>query len=296
MSPNWDVFHSDRLEVERGLSSDDVRRGLAEGKILDDDLLRPAGTPAAWTPISDIEEFRAAVPGIPLMAELVDDAPPMAEFVDEPGMEFVDLADEAILPEVAPSRIPTPVPVFEGDEESDPLEEDEDAAEFTFTRSASDTIEELDLAAMVDVAFQLVLFFLVTAQTILYKSLEVPKPNTDAPPEAAVQGRGKSLEDLKANFILVEIDSSGGMKIDREPLADGISLESLADRLRAARKDTDRSAMLLTADFSTPHRNAVLAYDAANEIGLRIAIAKPTGSAAEGEIPMPVKRNNGPGF
>jgi hypothetical protein len=33
--------------------------------------------------------------------------------------------------------------------------------------------------------------------------------------------------------------------------------------------------MLLSADFSTPHRSAVLAYDVANEIGLGIAIAKP---------------------
>jgi hypothetical protein len=33
--------------------------------------------------------------------------------------------------------------------------------------------------------------------------------------------------------------------------------------------------MLLSADYTTLHRNAVLAYDAANEIGLGIAIAKP---------------------
>jgi hypothetical protein len=31
----------------------------------------------------------------------------------------------------------------------------------------------------------------------------------------------------------------------------------------------------LTADFSTQHQHAVTAYDAANEIGLRIAIARP---------------------
>ncbi len=41
---------------------------------------------------------------------------------------------------------------------------------------------------MVDVAFQLVLFFLVTATTVLYKSLEVPKPNPDSPAAAAAQG------------------------------------------------------------------------------------------------------------
>ena len=29
---------------------------------------------------------------------------------------------------------------------------------------------------MVDVAFQLVLFFMVTATTVLYKTLEIPKP------------------------------------------------------------------------------------------------------------------------
>ena len=42
-----------------------------------------------------------------------------------------------------------------------------------------------------------------------------------------------------------------------------------------AREATDRKAMLLSADFYTPHRNAVLAYDAANEIGLGIAMARP---------------------
>ena len=41
---------------------------------------------------------------------------------------------------------------------------------------------------MVDVAFQLVLFFLVTATTVLYKSLEVPKPNPESPAAAAAQG------------------------------------------------------------------------------------------------------------
>ena len=33
--------------------------------------------------------------------------------------------------------------------------------------------------------------------------------------------------------------------------------------------------MLLSAEYATTHRNAVLAYDAANEIGLGIVIAHP---------------------
>ena len=63
------------------------------------------------------------------------------------------------------------------------------------------------------------------------------------------------------------------MKLDREPI-DPV-METLVEQLRRAREKTGRKSMLLSADFATAHRNAVLAYDAANEIGLGIAIAKP---------------------
>jgi biopolymer transport protein ExbD len=85
---------------------------------------------------------------------------------------------------------------------------------------------------------------------------------------------------VKNDYILVEINAKGEIRIDHE-LA---SPQNLIDRLRVARKDTGRKGMLLSADFATPHRNAVLAYDAANEIGLSIAIAKP-GQAADAPLP-----------
>ena len=137
------------------------------------------------------------------------------------------------------------------------------------------TVEELDLAPMVDVAFQLVLFFMVTATTVLYKTLEIPKPTQDQAPGAVAQGHSRSVEDLQKDYILVEIDSGGSIKIDREPVS--ATVDALAERLRTAREKTNRKVMLLSADYSTPHRNAVLAYDAANEIGMSIAIARPSG-------------------
>ena len=161
----------------------------------------------------------------------------------------------------------------EEEDEYDPVEEDEAAAEFTLARGSTRTVEELDLAAMVDVAFQLVLFFLVTATTVLYKSLEVPKPNPESSPAASAT-QGKSLDELKNDFILVEIDPEGRLKIDQESVDP--RPEILVRRLRSAREETGRQSMLLSADFTTPHRSAVLAYDAANEIGLGIAIARPT--------------------
>ena len=168
------------------------------------------------------------------------------------------------------------------DEELIPDEagEDDEAA-FSLSRSATQKIEELDLAPMVDVAFNLVLFFMVTATTVLYKTLEIPKPSGEAPASAVAQGRSRSLDDLKDDYILVEIDDSGAMKLDREPIAP--VMETLVEQLRRAREKTGRKTMLLSADYATLHRNAVLAYDAANEIGLGIAIAKP--QAPQGPAP-----------
>src|SRR5690606_14695438 len=79
-------------------------------------------------------------------------------------------------------------------------EDDDDEPVISLTRSGPPRVEELDLAAMVDVAFQLVLFFLVTATTILYKTLEIPKPSAEAPPSAVAQGRSQTLDDLKEDY------------------------------------------------------------------------------------------------
>jgi len=252
--PSWDIFHSDRLTVERGLSTAQVRAGLAAGAIRADDLARPAGSVDAWTRLPDLPA---------LTGPAAEDDDEIIDLGTAAGAVEVDLDPERRLS----GGVDNPVPVdgfryAEPDDLGplDPGDEDEEAAEFTLTRGSAEKIEELDLAAMVDVAFQLVLFFLVTATTVLYKSLEVPKPNPEQQQDAASQGK-KSASDLQNEYILVKIDSQGNILVDSEPI-------------------------LLTADFNTMHRNAVLAYDAANEIGLGIAIARPAepppGSAPPG--------------
>ncbi|WP_422928242.1 ExbD/TolR family protein [Singulisphaera sp. PoT] len=389
----WDVFHSERLEVVRGLSSDAVRQGLRDGELRDDDLIRPAGTTVPWTRIADFpdlvepdteqgpwpatvervptsslaqtEEFeqdpfpptppvvptppvtpptpeptpppvpppapavpkpprtppnleKATPPAAPVPPEesgdlepeqddieshgIIDDS--MEEFASdfhlsseefgredlEDELQFADVDDDdEVIADMKPDEdssllamvVTAPIPdarhpeyVPELGQEFDPHDDDEEAAEFTLARGGPERVEELDLAAMVDVAFQLVLFFLVTATTVMYKSLEVPKPNPDSPAAAAAQGRSRTMDDLKDDYILVEIDPVGTIKIDREPVDS--NMNAVVERLRTARATTKRSAMLLSADFATPHRNAVMAYDAANEIGLGIAIARPS--------------------
>jgi biopolymer transport protein ExbD len=157
--------------------------------------------------------------------------------------------------------------------------EEEDEGDLSLSRSGPATVEELDLAPMVDVAFQLVLFFMVTATTVLYKTLEIPKPSKEQAPTAVAQGR--SLEDLQDDNVLVEIDAIGGVKIDREPVAG--TMEAIVERLRTAREKTARKSMLLSAAYGTKHRHTVLVIDAAHEIGMNIVIAKP--EAPQGPAP-----------
>lgn len=341
----WDVFHSDRLELAKGLSAEEIRAGLAAGSIRDDDLVRASGTSAPWARVAEFPELTAPpsppagapdayevvpepTPVVPKpdpaddededdvsFPVLADETPPSPASVswdwedaeedeDEDDLEdeddeFEELAEEE--PEVPPAVLVAPVvadwepgeddldldrstsgsrvalPTVRSRDYDDPEvvddEDDGDGEVISLRRAGPAKVEEPDLAAMVDVAFQLVLFFLVTATTILYKTLEIPKPSGETPPEAVAQGRNRTLDDLQEDYIVVEIDPEGRIQIDREPVA--ADLDELARRLRAAREKTDRKTMLLSADFSTPHRSAVLAYDAANEIGMSIAVAKP---------------------
>ncbi len=304
---HWDVFHSDRLEAERSVTTEAVLAALASGDLVEDDLVRPAGE-SRWSRIADAPEFAHPGQAAPAPAPDPDAAPSTAEFADddaaegdidplasdpdpdsddeaeaeaEPGFDPRPTARQAssvtALPVLPDEEAEAPdLPELDGPEdEFDPQDEDDEAAEFTLSRNSPETVEELDLAAMVDVAFQLVLFFLVTASTVVFKTLEVPRPNEDKPPEAAAQARSKSIDELEKDYILVEVDAGGSVKVDRQPIKPDRA--ALAERLRSAREATGRKAMLLSADFATRHENAVLVFDVASEIDLQIAIAQPAG-------------------
>jgi biopolymer transport protein ExbD len=390
---SWDVFHGDRLELERGLSTDAIRQGLVRGELRDDDLVRPAGTTVAWARLTEIAEllepaetvsapqspappppspsvsgtdrpvhpdrdpaqFEVETEGIgqrpsadlartirsrdrlelpndsgdvsfPVISDQVaeprilapspppaetpaapawawavdddedDDLDNLVEVGDDIGANDLEILEDDLEPgppadlyrEAGPasnsSHVALPVVTARGwDDTGGESEADEDE-DFTFSRSGPMTVEELDLAPMVDVAFQLVLFFMVTATTVLYKTLEIPKPTAEKAPSAVAQGRSKTLDDYKDDYIIVEIDPSGAMKIDREPVPS--EMNALVERLRSAREKTGRKALLLSADYNTKHRNSVLVLDAANEIGLAQVIARPSRPQGPGPNPF----------
>ena len=382
---HWDVFHADRLELERGLDTAAIRRALECGDLRDDDLVRPAGTTVTWSRLDEVPELNETATPSPELSKaspasadpatperpvsppdpsdfevesedfgadladspatlrspdwvelrndpddvafpVINDAPPApasfvrapkdyepappggwlwAEEIDEEdedydeaidksddpaagGLEILDDDSEIAPPAARPvsevdgpsqsSRLALPVVESRG-WDGDMDAEDEDEADLSLSRGGPETVEELDLAPMVDVAFQLVLFFMVTATTVLYKTLEIPKPSNEQAPTAVAQGR--SLADLQDDNILVEIDAAGALKIDREPAPS--SMEAIVERLRTSREKTNRKSILLSADYATKHKDTVVVIDAAHEIGMNIVIARP--AAPQGPAP-----------
>jgi biopolymer transport protein ExbD len=284
--PNWDVFHSDQLQVERDLTTPQVHAKVAQGEIHEDDLVRTAGSSDPWRRIGDIPSlFKAppspqqppasSIPTAILLDDLNEDRAPSVG--PTPVVREVVADDRADLRGQLGDRRPgdsdlaLPVmPEEEPEPEYDPLAEDAEAADFTFSARGGKEIEEdLDLAAMVDVAFQLILFFLVTASTVMFKSVEIPPPDPEKA-KGAKQAVSRTIQDLQNDHILVEIDARGQYLVDHSP----VSAENLANQMRSIREQSGRTSMLLMADRATPHKFVVQALDAANEISLSIKIGR----------------------
>ena len=241
-------------------------RGAAEEhappKSLDDSWLLPSVVvPAPQSPTPPAPDFR---PQAPL-----------------PRLHFQPQPQAQPTPTAAPAQqeLVAEVDDDEDDEEEESVDEimpdaDAEAAGFTLSRGAAERVEELDLAAMVDVALQLVLFFLVTATSVMFKSLEIPTPNPEDPiSEVASQSQPKDLEEIEDDLILVEIDPQGAVKINHEAVDS--DMEAISARLRQVRQQTGLTHALISADLTTRHRSTILALDAAEEVGLEIQLAKP---------------------
>jgi biopolymer transport protein ExbD len=230
--------------------------------------------------LDDLEEVREIGPGAPVEStriieedreelrqqneQITQDAARARRAAAAPPPAPADQDESELALPVSPDELPSP--------EYDPLDEDAEAAEFTLApQGGKEKEEDLDLAAMVDIAFQLIMFFLVTAASVYFKSMEIPPPDPDQTKQANQAPQPRTLDELKDDNIIVEIDARGQLMVDHEP----IPVANLIPKLRAARDLNGRTTMLLMADLTTPHRNAVLAYDAANEIGLAIKIGRP---------------------
>ena len=123
--------------------------------------------------------------------------------------------------------------------------------------------DEMDLTPMVDVTFQLLIFFMVSASFSLQKSIEVPTPDPD---QKGASQQVQTMDDLHGTSIIVKIDASNTISIDDEPLGD---VNRLADALRDKMRREQKTELLVTADNQSLHRTIIAVIDAANEVGMQ---------------------------
>lgn len=130
-------------------------------------------------------------------------------------------------------------------------------------RRRTRTDDDMDLTPMVDVTFQLLIFFMVTASFALQKSIDVPTPDPDK--KGAAQ-QLQILEDLEGTSIKVLVDAANLITIDDEPLPDP---SRLADALKDKMRKEQKTEILITANAAALHRSVIAVIDAANSVGMQ---------------------------
>lgn len=138
-------------------------------------------------------------------------------------------------------------------------------------RGGEESVPGMDLTPMVDVVFQLLLFFMLTASYTLQGTLPVPSP--DRPAEGARQAL-PTLEELSDDHIVVEIRADNSFWVDNV----AVSAEALEEAIRAARRASGRHDLIVSADPDAYHDSLVQVLDAAAQAGMQhIQMAAPAG-------------------
>jgi biopolymer transport protein ExbD len=125
-------------------------------------------------------------------------------------------------------------------------------------------VEDLvDMTAMVDIVFFVLIFFMTTSMQGTYSSLSMPTPDQQ---KTASQGK-KSVADFeKSDFIIVRIDRDNTIWLNDREIP---SEQELLVQLRAARKSGSNSnKMLVLGNSEAKHGTVVTVLDAGNDAGM----------------------------
>jgi len=128
-------------------------------------------------------------------------------------------------------------------------------------REARLSNDSLDMTPMVDVTFQLLIFFMITASFVTQKSLQTtpPEPNDDT---GAVTVQ---LEDMQDQSVIVNIDAEGAMLVDDVPVEDA---NALVEVLMAKMTAEQKTQLLIEADYNAKHGSIIQVIDAGITAGM----------------------------
>ena len=125
-------------------------------------------------------------------------------------------------------------------------------------------VDLIDMTAMVDVVFFLLIFFLVTSMQSLESVINLPSPKVSSSTSATTQPTDY-LND--PTFIVVTIDEDDIVFVEDEEVYGDQNLRS---KLRAARQeDPERTGMLVIGDPDATHGTLVGVLDAGADAGIK---------------------------
>jgi biopolymer transport protein ExbD len=120
----------------------------------------------------------------------------------------------------------------------------------------------VDMTAMVDIVFFLLMFFLVTSLQALSASIPMPVPESQqAAPVAPQPGDAD-------NVITVNIDEMDRVWVDGEEIANEHDLVAKLYELREGPGSPDE--LLIVGDGNATHGTAVMVHDSGNEVGISL--------------------------
>lgn len=124
--------------------------------------------------------------------------------------------------------------------------------------------ELIDMTAMVDIVFFLLIFFLVTSMHALDSTIPMPTPNPDA---ASSSGGGGGAADAdEDSSIVVNIDRNNTIRIEGTEI---IGPRDLLFKLQDLRQGPGRPDKLLVVGHGdASHGTAVMVLDAGHEVGM----------------------------
>ena len=113
---------------------------------------------------------------------------------------------------------------------------------------------EMDMTPMIDVTFQLLIFFMIAATYMVQKTLDMPKPDQDqdAPP-------GVTMQELQANNVMIGLKADGSLTVQGKP----VTLEELEATLTQVVSQERKSEAVLDASPDVSHETVVKVLDAA---------------------------------
>ena len=122
----------------------------------------------------------------------------------------------------------------------------------------------IDMTAMVDIVFFLLIFFLVTSMQSLEAVINLPTPNPSESASSNLQTVPTLAED--PSLVVVTIDAEDAVWVEDE---ETFSEQDLRAKLRTARQQDERDSMLIKGSGDATHGKFVMVLDAAADAGMK---------------------------